>query len=110
MRANFEQAARGVHAGAFDERRFGCILMRDDERALIAAGAVHHRQRAAYRAQFAGQCQLARKFVTFKTVGRELAGSGENAQGDRQIEPPALFRQVGRRQVDRDPPRRQRQP
>ena len=65
------------------------------------------RQGAAHRAQFAGQGQLAGKFVAVQTVGGNLPGRGKDAECYRQIEAAAFLWQVGRGQVDRDAPLRE---
>ena len=65
-----------------------------------------HRQRAADRAQVAGERKLSGELVSGQWPRGKLAGRHEDAQRDRQIEAPGFFRQVGRRQVDRDFPAR----
>ena len=106
MRANFQQVASGKNSGAFDQCRFRCVLVRHHERAAIAARAAHHRQRAAYRAQLSRQRKLAREFIIGEIASGHLAGRREYAQRNRQVEAPAFFRQIGRRQINGDVPRR----
>jgi hypothetical protein len=81
--------------------------------AALAAGRIRVRplgglagqgQAAAHRAQLARQRELAGELVLGEGVGGDLPGRGQDAQGDRQIEQAALFGQVGRGEVDGDPP------
>jgi hypothetical protein len=67
-------------------------------------GLPGQRQRAAYRPQFAGEGQFPGELVAVQLVGGDLAGGGEDAQGDREVEAAAFLWQVGRRQVDCDTP------
>ena len=53
-------------------------------------------------ANFTHQRELADKFVSGYPGAINLAGGGQNAYGDGQIESPAFFRQVGRCQIDGD--------
>ena len=81
--------ARGQHQGAAGlARPDGC------------------RQRAAHRSQRTAQGQLAQELRVFEPVRRHLAGAGENAEGDGQVEASALLGQLGRREGHGDHLRR----
>ena len=54
------------------------------------------------RAQLAGQGQLARKFMPRQPAGIDLPTGGEDAQRNRQVEPPGILGQIGRCQVHGD--------
>ena len=61
-----------------------------------------HGQRAAHRAQFARQRQLACKHQTVELAGINLSAGGQDAQGNRQIKATRILGQIGRSQVDGD--------
>ena len=88
--------------GIGDERRLGRARVGKHERATRARGPVGHRERAADRAQVAGERQLARELMRREPLGRDLRGGREDAERDRQVEPAALLGQVRRCEVDGD--------
>ena len=107
VRADLEKRARGMHRRVGNERRLGRARARQHERAPVVARREHHRERTAHRAELARQRELARELVAIECSGRDLAARREDAQRDRQVEAAALFRQVGRREVDGDLARRE---
>ncbi len=107
VRAHFEQAARRMHDRIADQRRLACARLRQHERAAGAARGERHRQRAADRAQLAGQRQFAGEFMRGERRLRELAGGRKHAERNRQVEAAGLLGQVGGRQVDRELARRE---
>ncbi len=102
MRRDLQQRLRRIHGCVFHQCGFGGIRFRENEGAPAVNGAIGHRQRAAYRTQFAGQREFAGVFVFAEFVGRYLPGRGENAERDGQIETPALLGQIGRGEIDGD--------
>ena len=69
---------------------------------LGGAQSQRHGQGAAYRPQRAGQRQLPGKLVLGQGGPVDLAAGRQNAQGNRQIQPPGVFGQVCRGQIDRN--------
>ena len=102
MRAHGKKAAGRIDDRIADQRRFARARRRKNKGAAVAVGLQGHRERAANRAQIAGQRELAGKFVACKRIGGNLAGRGENTQGDGQIESRRVLGQVRRREIDRD--------
>ena len=97
---------RRVNLRVAHQSGFLGIVSGQHERPPVLAGFVGHRQSPAYRAQFAGQRQLAGKFVVLELLLRQLPGSRQDAQRNRQVETPAFLGQVGGRQIDGDASRR----
>src|SRR5690606_19831818 len=62
-------------------------------------------QGGAHRAQLTGQGQLSEKFVAAELGRGNLAGGGENTEGNGQIETPPLLGQIGGGEIDGDAPR-----
>ena len=78
------------------------------DQAEPALGRRHRRrQHAGDRTDAAVQRQLAQHQVLLHRVDRQHAHDDQHAQGDGQIEVAALLGEIGRRQVDDDPARRQ---
>ena len=82
----------------------GQISPRSSVEAPIAAGST-----PGHRVQSAVQRQLAECRVAVQVLARHHLHRRQHAQRDRQVEVAAFLQQVGRRQVDQHPPRRQRQ-
>ena len=99
-----QQAGRREDGDALYQRRFGGIYRGQDQGAPAVCGLAGQRQRAAYRAQFAGQRQLAGKFEGAELVAGNLPRGGQNAEGDRQVETAAFLGQIRRGEVDGDAP------
>jgi hypothetical protein len=70
---DLEQGARREDARPLGERRLGRIGLGQDESASRRAGRERHGQRAAHRAQFAGQRELAGELERSQRLRRELA-------------------------------------
>jgi hypothetical protein len=98
--ADIEQAVRRQDVGRRHQRGFGGARGRQHEAATRGGGGQAHRQRTAYRPQFAAKRKLAGEFVLLQAFRLELPGGDEYAQRDGQVKPDS--RQVGRRQVDGD--------
>ena len=101
-----QQRIGGMHHDVAHQRGFAGGCRRQHERAAVAARAQHHGERAADGAQLAGQRELAGELVALERRRGDLPGGREDAQGDRQIEAPRFLGQIGRREIDRDTPRR----
>ena len=84
------------------ERGLGRVGRGQHESAPGALCADRHRQRAPHGAQLSAERELAREFETAQRVSRKLAGRGEYAERDRQIEAAGFLRQIRGREVDRD--------
>jgi hypothetical protein len=97
------EMAGAAHRDAFDERRFIRTRRRQDQRSGRLPGHAsqgqRHRQRAVHGPQLAGQRELARELESFELGRVELAGGGEDAEGDRQVEASRFLREVGRREA-----------
>ena len=61
-----------------------------------------HSQRPAHRPQRARERQLARKHIAAQSIGPYLPAGSQNTQRNRQIKPPRIFGQIGRRKVYRN--------
>jgi hypothetical protein len=107
MRAHLEQGGRGQHPHTGNQSAFGRALRRQHEAASRVARAARHGERTAHRAQLARERELARELVRIELRGGQLTGRSEDAERDRQVEAAAFLRQLGRREIDRDPPRRE---
>ena len=102
MRRHRIQAARAI---GFNIRHHGnllCVILGQHKRPPRLLPLPSHRQRAANWAQTARQCQFARKFITRQIIRVHLPARRQNANRNRQIKPPRLFGQIGRRKVHRD--------
>jgi hypothetical protein len=108
--ANVEQGAGGEYFVAADQRRFAGAGFGQDEMLAVAGRLQGHGQRAANRAQLAGQRQLAGKFVVGQMLAGNLPAGGEDTQRDGQVETAGFFWQIGRRQVNCDAFRRKLEP
>jgi hypothetical protein len=102
MCADLQQTAGGVHLRIAYQRRFGRVGFREHERATAAMCAERHRERAANRAQFAGQRELAGKLILRQCIQWQLAGRTQDAERDRQVEAAALLGQVGGSEIHGD--------
>ena len=81
-----------------------------DQAFLARIGADRGRQYARHRRDRAVEPELAEHGKAVERVRRDRADRGHQAERDRQIVMAAFLRQIGRREIDGDPPRRQRQP
>ncbi len=81
-----------------------------DQAFLARVRADRGRQDAGDGGDRAIEPELAEHGKTVERVRRDRADRGHQAERDRQIVMAAFLRQIGRREVDRDPPRGQRQP
>ena len=91
-------------------RRLRAAGRRADQPFVARVGADRRRQHARDRRDRAVEAEFAEHGVAVQRVRRDRADRGHQAERDRQIVMAAFLRQVGGRQIDRDPPRRQRQP
>ena len=106
MRAHGEKTARRMDHGVFHERRFLGAARGKRERPCVAMRLERHGERAANRAQVAGERELAGELVSRCRRHRKLSRGDENAERDGQIEASRFLGQIGRRQVDGDFARR----
>ncbi len=104
-----ERARRDdLHLGA-GPGGFRAAHRRADEALLARIGPDRGRQHARDRRDRAVEAELAQHGAARKRIGRDGADLGHQAERDRQIVMAAFLGQIGRRQVDGDAPRRQRQ-
>ena len=104
VRRNLQQRLRRMHGRVLNQCGFGSIRLRQDEGAPAVRCPIGHCQRAADRAQLAGQRKFPGIFVFGEFIGGDLSGRGEYAERDGQVEAPAFLGQVGGSEVDRDAP------
>ena len=81
-----------------------------DQAFVARIGADRRRQHARHRRDRSVEAELAEHRKTAQRVRRNGPDRRHQAERDRQIVVAAFLRHVGRRQIDRDSPRRQRQP
>ena len=104
-----ERARRhDLHLGA-RPGGFRAASGRADEALLARIGPDRGRQHAGDRRDRAVEAELAQHGAARQRIGRNGADLRHQAERDRQIVVAAFLRQVGRRQIDGDAPRRQRQ-
>ncbi len=100
------EMAGAAHFEAADECRFvGARLWQDKgARDFVRhpPEGERHRERALHGSQLACQRELAGELEALEPREVELAGGGQDAERDRQVEAPRLLRQVGRREADGD--------
>ncbi len=96
------------HADVGHERRLGGVGLRYDHTTHTAAAqALDDGQHAADRAHRPVERELAERRYLLPAVAARLARRQQERECDGQVEARPLFAQVGRRQVDRDAPRRE---
>ena len=106
MPADIEQTAGTQNRRILRQRGFAGAFRGQDESATRIARGQHHGQRTANRPQLPRERKLAGKFVIAQLGIGNLPRGGENAERDRQIEPPRFLGQIGGRQIDGDAPGR----
>ena len=89
---------------------FRSARRRTDQAFLARIRADRGRQHARHGGDRAIEPELAEHGKAVERIRRNRADRRHQAERDRQIIMAAFLRQIGRREVDRDPPRRQRQP
>lgn len=97
-----QQLMGGAHLGILDEGGLRAVLPRHQQGAPRVAAGEHGRQHSEHGPDLAGQGQFPQKFMIEQVFCRYLLGSGENADGDGQIEAATLLGQIGGGQIDRD--------
>ena len=111
LRDGLRERARRVHLETADQRGLGGVGRGQDQPAHAAPPqALGQRKRAGHGPQRAVQTELAdrgQRPAPVAAVGG-LAGGHQKGQGDGQVERRALLAQVGRRQIDGDASRRER--
>ena len=95
----------GACPGGFRSARRGT-----DQAFLAPVRADRGRQYAGHGRDRAVEPELAEHGKAVECVRRDRADRRHQAKRNRQVIMAAFLRQIGRREVDRDPPRRQRQP
>jgi len=83
---------------------------RTDQAFLARIRADRGRQHARHGGDRAIESEFAEHGKAVERIRWDRADRGHQAERDRQIIMAAFLRQIGRREIDRDPPRRQRQP
>ena len=84
---------------------------RGTDQALVARiGADRRRQHARNRRDRSVEPEFAEHGEASQRIRRNRADRGHQAERDRQVVMAAFLRHIGRREIDGDPPRRQRQP
>ena len=98
------QAFGCQYFGAFNQRGLLGALLRQNKTTPRLRALPHHGQCTAHWAQQAGQSQFASQLVFGQFFGRngDLAGGGEDAHGNRQIETAGFFGQIRRGEIDGD--------
>lgn len=103
VRGQLQQVTDRVDGQAAGQAGLLGVFPRDHQRAARGAGGEGGGQHAGHRAQRAGKRQLAQAFQLLQAGGiGQLAAGGEDAQGDGQVEAPAVLGQVGRGEIERD--------
>jgi hypothetical protein len=90
--------------------RFRAAGRGTDQAFVARIGADRGRQCASHRRDRSIEAQFAEHRKAIERIRRDRTDRGHQAERDRQIVMAAFLGQIGRREVDRDPPRRQRQP
>lgn len=103
-RAHLKQRACGEGFDVLGNRRFGTVGKRHDQPSPCLRGRQRRGQHAIDAAQLAGKRKLAEEFVIAQGLAVDLPAGSQDAEGDRQIEPSAFLRQIGRRQIDGNAP------
>ena len=85
-----------------DQSRRGLVAHGQHERAAGVTGPQGARQSAASGAQPSGEGELPDELVTVQETRVDLAGCGEYAHRDRQVEAPSVLGQFGGSEVDGD--------
>src|SRR5215216_6151432 len=110
MTADLEQMRRPTDIASSCNARFFEVLAWHDQLVSIAARMRRGKQYSADGFQFSAQRELAIELETSERriallrAQCQLARCQQNAQRDRQVETPALFRHVSRREVHRNTP------
>ena len=90
--------------------RFRAAGRRTDQALVARIGADRRRQHARDRRDRSVEPEFAEHGEAVERIRRDRADRRHQAERDRQIVMAAFLRQVGRREIDGDPARRQRQP
>lgn len=91
MRGDRQQAGGRQQVHALYQGSLGGVGGGQDQGASAAGRLPGQGQRAAYRAQFAGERELAGKLMAGQVRGRDLPGGGEDAQCDGEVEAAAFL-------------------
>ncbi len=95
------QRIDGIKFDAADERGLIGVERRHDEFSKARfARAEYHRQDAAHGAQFAVQCQLAKRDELLQGEAIDLFVDADERQRDGQVECRPGFTYIGRREID----------
>jgi hypothetical protein len=120
--ADLQQVLRRQDFHAFDQRGFRRAFERQDEgaRGVVPGGVPGvvpwsgfvadrgaHGERAAHRAQVAGEREFAGEFVGIQPGRLDLFRGDQDAERDRQVETAGFLGQVGRGEVHGDAPLRE---
>jgi len=105
VRGDFQQVFGGVDSQAGGQTGFLGIGPWHQQRTAGFTCRQGRWQDALHRTQRAGKRQLAQAFDVVQAVGGNLSTGGEDAQGDGQVETPAILGQIGRGEIQGDAPR-----
>jgi hypothetical protein len=104
-----QQRSRRQHLDAGGPRGLAALQPGADQAETARRSVNRRRQHARDGGERAVERQFAQRGVAGDLVARQHVHGGEQTERDRQVEVAALLEQIGRRQVDGDSPRRQRQ-
>ncbi|MNQ81193.1 hypothetical protein D3C85_962020 [compost metagenome] len=110
MRDRFQQVIHRNHLQSGGQASLLGIRPRHHQRASGLARREGRRQYPANRPHLTGKCQLSQALHIIEGQRRYLHAGRQDSQGYRQVEPPAILRQISRGEVQRDAPRRKLQP
>ena len=109
-RRDLGQTGDARHRQPVDERRLTSALARDDEAGEARpARTLGDGQDPAAVAQLPAERELAEDRPALKLGGGQLLGGGQDAAGRREVEAGTHLAQMRGREVDRDPPLRERE-
>ena len=106
MRTHSKQMFGRQHGNPGYQCRFIRTRPGDQQAALRYLGGDGRRQCSTHSSQCSRECQFAHQLTVLQRFGGKLTGGGKDADGDRQVVAAAFLGQVGRRQIDGDPPHR----
>ncbi|GGC08990.1 hypothetical protein GCM10011352_39210 [Marinobacterium zhoushanense] len=102
MLTQAQQMGHGQYARVPGHHRLVGVRFGYDQHPLRLAAGNRRRQHASKRPDIPGQRQLAQHLITFQPFRLELTRGLQDTERDRKIVTSALFRQIGRCQIDGD--------
>ncbi len=104
-----EQVGCGQHLDLSGPGRLPALAGGADQSEIARRSADRGRQHAGDGVQSSIEMQLAQRCVTLHLVARQHVHRGQHAERDRQVVVAAFLQEVGRREIDEEPARRQRE-